>query len=141
MRTFGLGSGFVGFTLLATFGCGTSSPEPQEQFSSASQALTNNSGVLGFEHPLSDWTVTNLNLRESDVRVSGNAAAQLTIGTSGGTLTSVPLSSLGKISSVVTAQLRLPSYLAGQTWQGQVALRLNAPSAGCPAKFAGSDVS
>ncbi len=56
---------------------------------------------------------------------------------SGGKLKSVPLSSLGPIPPTVSLQVRLPSYLASSTFQGQVALWLNSPTAGIQNQYFG----
>jgi hypothetical protein len=86
--------------------------------------------VLSFEQPMTDWSASKLNLQQGNQFFDGAHSAAVTVVASGGKLTSVPLSSLGPVSSTATLQVRLPSYLAHQAWQGQVALWLNSPTAG-----------
>lgn len=119
------GSGFLG-------ACSSTGQHSSEAVSKASAALTNptTTRVFGFESPTSDWTPTNLSLAQSNQFVEGAHSAQVSVTASGGTLTSIPLSSLGTISGNVTLQVALPAYLANQGWQGQFELTLNSPTAG-----------
>jgi RHS repeat-associated protein len=109
-----------------------SSSRSQESVGSTAQAVTNPtmSRVLSFEQPTTDWSAANLKLQQGDQFVDGQHSAAVTVVSSGGKLTSIPLSSLGPISPTVTLQVRLPAYVASTTYQGQVALWLNSPTAG-----------
>ena len=131
MRWFSTGlRASVGGLLLVFAAC--SSSRTQESVSSTSQAVVTPSTarVLSFEQPMTDWSASKLNLRQGNQFFDGAHSAAVTVVASGGKLTSVPLSSLGPVSSAVTLQVRLPTYVANTTWQGQVALWLNSPTAG-----------
>ncbi len=122
-----------------TVAAACSSSRSQENVSSTSQAVvsSNTARALSFEQPTTDWTASGLNLQQGNLFVDGQHSAEVTIVNNGGMLTSVPLSSLGPISSTVTLQVRLPAYVASTTWQGQVALHLNSPTAGVFTQYFG----
>jgi hypothetical protein len=131
MRRFSTGlRASVGCLLLVFVAC--SSSRSQENIDSTSQAVTSPSTarVLSFEQPTTDWSVSNLNLQQGSQFFDGAHSAAVTVVASGGTLSSVPLSSFGPVSPTATVQIRLPSYLKNRTWQGQLELKLNCPSAG-----------
>ena len=87
-----------------------SSSQTQESVSSTSQAVTSPSTarVLSFEQPMTDWSASNLNLQQGNQFFDGAHSAAVTVVAAGGKLTSVPLSSLGPVSSTATLQVRLP---------------------------------
>jgi hypothetical protein len=116
--------------LLVAMAC--SGSRSDESVSSTLQAVTNpiTTRVLSFEQPTVDWSATGLNLRQGNQFFDGQHSAAVTVVSSGSKLNSVPLSSLGPISSTVTLEVRLPSYVASPTFQGQVALWLHSPTAG-----------
>jgi len=120
--------GLVG--LLVFMACSAS--RPTENVSSTSQAVVDpiDARVLGFEQPTSDWSASNLSIQSGTQFTQGQQSAAITVSASGGKLTSIALSTLGTVSPIASLQVRLPSYLANQSWQGQLALFLNAPSAG-----------
>ncbi|MEO8902260.1 MAG: SpvB/TcaC N-terminal domain-containing protein, partial [Polyangiaceae bacterium] len=120
----------VGGLLLVFAAC--SSSRTEEDVTSTSQAVTSpiTARVLSFEQPTTDWNASNLNLQPGSHFFDGAHSASVTVVASGGKLRSVPLTSLGRVSSTVTLQVWLPSYLANQSSQGQVALWLNSPTAG-----------
>ena len=124
LRVFAVG------VLLGFVAC--SSSRSQESVSSTSEAVTssNTARVLSFEQPTTDWSASNLQLQQSNVSFDGAHSAAVTVTASGGTLTSVPISSFGPVSNTVTVQVRLPAYLASASWPGQMELQLNSPTAG-----------
>lgn len=87
--------------LLAFIACSGGRPQ-EDGVSSTSEALSNTARVLSFEQPTADWTASGLSLQQGNPHVDGQHSAALTITKNGGKLTSVPLTSLGPISSTVT---------------------------------------
>jgi hypothetical protein len=92
--------------LLVAMAC--SGGRSDESVRSTLQALTNpiTTRVLSFEQPTVDWSATGLNLRQGNQFFDGQHSAAVTVVSSGGKLNSVPLSSLGSISSTVTLEVR-----------------------------------
>ncbi|HEY4104236.1 MAG TPA: calcium-binding protein [Polyangiaceae bacterium] len=124
--------------VLFVFGA-CSSARSSESVGRTSQAVTdpNTARVLGFEQPTSDWSGANIVDQQGDQFVQGQHSAAVTVLASGGKLTSIPLSSLGPISSTASLQIRLPSYIGSQGWQGQVALWIDSPTAGVWGQYVG----
>jgi RHS repeat-associated protein len=138
MRRFSTGLRVLAGGLLFVFAA-CSGSRSEESVGSTSQAVVTPSTarVLSFEQPTTDWRATNLNLQQGSQFVDGQHSAAINVVSSGGRITSIPLSSLGPISSTVTLQVRLPAYAASTTSQGQVALWLNSPTAGVWAQYFG----
>ena len=96
--------------------------------------------VLGFESVAGtggDWAAVGVKLQSGTPHVDGAKSATFAITGSNAAITSVPISSLGPISNQVTLSIWLPAYLAGLSYQGQVGLRLNCPSAGIFSQYYG----
>jgi len=91
------------------------------------------SRVLGFENVAGsggDWLATSVKIQSTTQHVEGSKSAAFAVTATSAKLTSIPLASLGPISNHVTLSVWLPAYVTGLSYQGQVGLRLNSPTAG-----------
>lgn len=89
--------------------------------------------ILGFEGVAGsggDWLGTSVKVQSGTQHVEGSKSAAFAVTATSAKITSVPLSSLGQISNKVTLSVLLPAYLRGLSYQGQVGLRLDSPTAG-----------
>ncbi|HKO47649.1 MAG TPA: FG-GAP-like repeat-containing protein, partial [Polyangiaceae bacterium] len=96
--------------------------------------------VLGFEGVSGsggDWLATGVKLQSGTPHIEGAKSAAFAVTASSATISSIPLSSLGPITNQVKLSVWLPAYLAGLSYQGQVGLRLNSPTAGIYSQYYG----
>jgi len=107
--------------------CSTGGPELESPLGRTSEALTTaQQRVLGFEAPLTDWSLVSVGTR-SESTTANQGTKSLGVKPNGWTeLKSIKLSSLGAVSGTVSFDLRQPSV---PTW-GEAHLILVLPSKG-----------
>jgi RHS repeat-associated protein len=132
------GVGLVGGVLICC-GLSCSSDKRSESVAETHQALAATDRILSFEQVSTDWVASNGAVASSNVHVDGAHSAAFTVTGANAQLVSAKISSLGPIASTATLELELPSNLSGQSWQGQLALIVDAPSVNVHAQYFGPD--
>jgi hypothetical protein len=96
--------------------------------------------VLGFEGTIGgasgDWRALSGTATSNSTRVEGAKSLALSASQNPKAI-SIPLSALGPVASAAKISVSLPTSLTGQPWLGQLALTLDAPSAGVFNQYVG----
>lgn len=124
------GFGLVGATFVVAGALSCSSDRRSESIAHSSQALSVTDRVLSFEQAHTDWTPVDGAIVSNDLHVDGAHSGAFTVTGWNAQLVSPKLAPLGPIGSTATLELELPANLNGQSWQGQISLAVDAPSAG-----------
>jgi hypothetical protein len=120
---------------LAIFALAACSASTEDEVAQLSSALTN-PDILGFES-VTGWSTTRGVLSSSSNHVQGTAALGVSNVAGNAQLTSVPLSTLGSVSSNLSLRILLPTSQPNPFWYGNVQLAVDAPSRGVHSAFIG----